>query len=230
MASSLSWSSPPQVPHLDPGEIHLWWIDARSSRLERAAWLTPDELARARRLRHGPRFIRFRCGLRAALAAYLQARPARLRFGYGEQGKPSLAEPRAPLAFNLAHCGDQGLLAVRLGADVGVDLEHLRPFPNALEIARRQLGQAVALTLSQLADPARTERFFEHWACMEARIKARGGNVFGPADAELDCLGFIPRTGWRAALASPQPLPPLIAWRGYAFADLSWRGDSYRPA
>ncbi len=229
MASSLNWSPPPLGPSIDPGEVHLWWIDARSPGLECAAWLAPDEWARAQRLRDASRFIRFRCGLRAALAAYLQADPAALRFGYGGQGKPQLLHSDTPLAFNLAHCGDQGLLAVRLGADLGVDLERVRPFPNALAIARRQLGETSADALSRLLEPARTEHFFEQWACMEARIKTRGGSVFGAVDTELDCAGFIPRAGWRAALASPLPLPPPAAWRGYAIADLAWREGPHRP-
>jgi len=228
MSFPLTWSLPPQVPTLAADEIHLWWIDAERCAWDLPEWLSADERARALRQCDGPRFAYFRCALRALLAFYLDAEPEDLCFAYGPHGKPQLRSPFPSLAFNLAHSHGHGLLAIRSEGELGIDLERVRPFERTLQIARRQLGPQAERELSLLPEPRRTELFFEHWARMEARTKALGGSVFDAPGAALDCLNFVPRPGWRAALASVGPLPALAAWRTFAFPPHpgEWRAEA----
>lgn len=152
-------------PALAAGDVHLWRIDldpetAALASLERM--LSGDEHERAAGFGRPDlrrRYVVGRGALRQILGGYLGLAPAELRFAYGEQGKPRLVEPTADLAilsefsppsprapraprapklrFNLAHCGDLGLLAVTLGLEVGVDLERLRPIRKARALAAR---------------------------------------------------------------------------------------------
>ncbi|HYT95413.1 MAG TPA: hypothetical protein VEL76_42230, partial [Gemmataceae bacterium] len=52
-------------------------------------------------------------------------------------GKPALSpEFGSRLKFNLSHSADLALIAVAADADVGVDLEYIRPQSDYAEIAR----------------------------------------------------------------------------------------------
>lgn len=67
--------------------------------------LSPDELARAARIRFGGgrnAFVLARGVLRSLLAMYLGSRPERIEFAYGAFGKPSLSPATPRLRFNLA--------------------------------------------------------------------------------------------------------------------------------
>jgi 4'-phosphopantetheinyl transferase len=155
--SEISWRKPgANWPALPAGQVHLWRIDldpdmAALASLESA--LSANERARAASFGRPDlrrRYVAGRGALRQILGGYLGLAPADLRFVYGEQGKPRLAEstsdpaslsefspPAADLRFNLAHCGDQALVAVALGMEVGVDLERLRPVRKARALAAR---------------------------------------------------------------------------------------------
>jgi 4'-phosphopantetheinyl transferase len=85
---------------------------------------TPDELHRAERFRFRKdrdRFIAARGLLRAILGRYLKADPARLRFSYGPNGKPYLADEISgnDLSFNLSRRDDLALYAITRGREVG---------------------------------------------------------------------------------------------------------------
>ena len=98
-------------------------------------------------------------------------------------GKPYLAghDPARPLKFNLSHCGDVLIVALSLTAEVGVDVERVRPVPEWRRIAARVF---VPATLEQLhAEIAcgadERDAFLRHWCRMEAAVKATGEGVFG---------------------------------------------------
>ena len=149
--------------------------------------------------------------------ATADAEPAGLVFAYGRHGKPSLRVPGRGPAFNLAHCGDRGLLAVMEHGDLGVDLERLRPLRNDLRIARRQLGARVAADLEALSPVEREQAFLAHWTALEACVKARGEGIFQRSRAPCAPVSFAPVPGWIAAVACVGAVPPVDRWKSFAF-------------
>lgn len=155
------------------------------------ATLSPDERARGAAFvfPHLRRRYRLARGfLRAALGAHLQAAPASLRFAYGPQGKPALAEP-APLCFNLSHSEDLALLAIlegEDGGDIGVDIERLRDMSDLDGVAASQYCASERAALGALPWPERRALFFRLWARKEAVLKALGtGLSLAPTEVEV---------------------------------------------
>lgn len=114
-------------------DVHVWRVELSrlGPRLPRL-WdcLAADERVRAERfhrVRDRDRFVAGRGALRVLLASYCDTRPELLRFGYGPQGKPGLADAESPLRFNVAHSGDLAIIAVAHGREVGVDIERVPP-------------------------------------------------------------------------------------------------------
>ena len=122
--------------------IQVWSVDLALSeaRLARCgAWLSPDEAARADRFLRAEDRDRYRAShaaLRLILARALGVAAGALAFAAGPAGKPELAGAQAgSLRFNLSHSGTRALVGVSLEAAIGVDVEALRPIPDALRIA-----------------------------------------------------------------------------------------------
>lgn len=185
---------------VEPGEVHVFWLDLdlpaeRVAAL--GATLSDDERARADRFLVpgiGARFAAGRGQLRAVLARYLGARPEELRFAYGPQGKPSLEATE--LRFNLSHSASRGLLAVTCGAELGADLERVRPEVDYEGLARRFFSPGEAEALRTVAPELRATAFFAAWTRKEAFIKAKGGGLSIP----LDRFDVTLRPGEKAAL------------------------------
>jgi 4'-phosphopantetheinyl transferase len=170
-------------------EIHVWRAeldqpDATVERLGRT--LSPDEQERARRFvleRVRTRFVVGRGLLRTILGRYLAREPHRLRFAYGDRGKPALAPAESTdLRFNVSHSGGAALFAVTRGREVGVDVEQLRPMPRAERIAERFFSAPEIRALAALPAARKAEGFFTCWTRKEAYIKARGDGLAHPLD------------------------------------------------
>jgi 4'-phosphopantetheinyl transferase len=120
------------------------------------------------------------------LALYTETEPARLRFAYGPQGKPSLQSDEAgdtSLRFNLAHSHDLALLAVARGREVGVDVEHVRADFASDEVAGHFFSPRETAALRAVPDEAeRARAFFRCWTRKEAYVKARGEGLSLPLD------------------------------------------------
>jgi 4'-phosphopantetheinyl transferase len=176
---------------VDLWRLPLRWPPRAAERFRQT--LSADEAERAARFhfaRDRDAFTAARAFLRAVLARYLKAEPARLRFAYGPRGKPALADDDAAgaegnaLRFNLAHSHDLALLAVTRGREVGVDLEHVRPDFASDDIAERFFspGEAAALRAVPEGRP-RVEAFYRCWTRKEAFIKATGEGLSFPLSA-----------------------------------------------
>ncbi len=172
------------------------------------ALLSQDERARAERFlfeQVRTAFVLARAGLRTLLAELLEARPEQIRFSYGVQGKPALAWPDSPLRFNLAHSGGLAVYAWTAGCDVGVDVERIRPVPEALDLARRFLSPEESAEMEALDPSGREAAFFAAWTRKEARIKATGRGLVGSGDffspGEWTIHPFEPAPGYAAAVA-----------------------------
>src|SRR5439155_18901930 len=81
------------------------------------------------------RFVLAHAALRLFLARCLGVEPATVLYENGTHGKPRLVPGLGPLEFNLSHSEGLGLLAVARDRSVGVDVEHVRELPDALDVA-----------------------------------------------------------------------------------------------
>jgi 4'-phosphopantetheinyl transferase len=207
-------SAPAQSLDAPPGgvllaardRVDLWVIGLAPAEPEAASHvLDADERAFAARLRMGgAAWSAARAGLRRVLGGYLGVSPAAVALEAGPNGKPRLAAGSGPdLRFNLSHSGDVALVAVRLGHEVGVDVEVIRPGVDAGPISREHFD---ASERDELAGQRSVGSFFRAWARHEALAKATGRGIAngpGPGDGSrfrvLDVEG-IP--GCAAAIAS----------------------------
>ena len=171
------------LPH---GEVHIW----RAS-LDQPAWatdrllavLTPDEVGRAAALRFDPhrrRFVTARGVLREILGAYLGSDPAGLQLAYTPWGKPYLTwmGGSCSVRFNVSHSGGVALYALMCNHEVGVDIEEVRPVPEADRVARRFFSAPEAELLDRQSASQRDTSFLRAWTCKEALVKAVGAGVY----------------------------------------------------
>jgi 4'-phosphopantetheinyl transferase len=164
------------------GEIHVWWafLEQPSSRLERLAEiLSGDERTRVARYHFDKdknRFIASRGILRIILGGYLGVRPDQLRFGYGDQKKPSLLDGsgKRKIHFNLSHSGGLVLYAFTRGLEIGVDIEKIRELADMEQIAERFFSDREKAEFSALPPDIKKAAFFNCWTRKEAFLKALG--------------------------------------------------------
>jgi 4'-phosphopantetheinyl transferase len=219
-----AWAEPPAPPPLAGDEIHLWRIGLDAAA---ADVLSEDERGRAGRFRFERdrrHFAAARGALREILAGYLGEPPERLRFGQSVHGKPVLAWPAASsVRFNVSHSDALALIAVSRGREVGVDVEALRPLPDADALAQRFFSAAERADLARLTEARRHQAFFSCWTRKEAYLKAIGCGLLQPLDAfdvsvapeDVDCRLRVPdqpAEAWHWRLLS------LDAGPGYAAA------------
>lgn len=154
------------------------------------------------------RALSCRWALRWLLGRYLGQDGAGLRLTLGAHGKPCMEAES--LRFNLSHSGPLALIAISPVAEVGIDLEPIRPRERLEAIASRVLGADVAGEIGALTDPSTRQRCFtRHWTAFEARQKMTGHGLFGDRALPPHQLHFFePAPNWLAALAlsSPQPM------------------------
>lgn len=137
------------------------------------ALLSEDERKRAATfVRDEPRrrFIVARGRLRERLGKHLGLAPIDVAFHYGPNGKPEVEG----IHFNVAHTGDLALLAIA-DAQVGVDVERIRPMRDAQGLARRWFRAEEVERIDAAHDPL-TE-FFRTWTMKEAALKLIGVGV-----------------------------------------------------
>lgn len=228
-------SSPPPAA----ATVEVWTValDVPSKIVAAAhAILSPAEQQRAGQFRVAParrNYIMAHAALRRIVADRLSRAPGEVKFQNGPHGKPALAgEPDAHLEFNLTHSGDFALVAMSRTAPVGVDVERVRAFPDALAIARRFFTAAEAAVLADLAGPEQAAAFFTLWTCKEAVVKTTGqgiahalsrfefacGNppVLRSIDGETATVArwslrsFQPAAGYVAAVAVQAPIARFI--------------------
>jgi 4'-phosphopantetheinyl transferase len=149
---------------------------------ELTALLDRAERARAARWvleRDRTRYVIAHALMRQVLGSSLDVPPSTLQFDVGPHGKPRLREAPFDLRFNLTHSGEQALLAVALGREVGIDIEAERPI-DELALARRFFSPAEYAALA--AVPDRRAAFFRCWTRKESFVKARGDGLSFPLD------------------------------------------------
>lgn len=161
-----------------PRAIDIWRIqlDAPAAREVIERLLSPDEHERMKQFvfdRHRRAFALTRAALRLVLAERLGISAADICFEYGEFGKPRVAGSAGP-HFSVSHSGELALIAVCEGSPIGVDIERLRPIPEALEIAERFFAPPEWRQLRDASDAERSRAFLTLWTRKEAALKALG--------------------------------------------------------
>jgi len=175
-------------PPLVAGEIQLWSarLDLSPRRVETLATVLSDEerqrAARYRFPRHRRRFEVSWSLTRSLLGAFLRMPPGGIELRYGPKGKPALDQDGQKLEFNLSHSGEHLVVALRLGRQLGVDVERLRPVQEARSIARRFFSPGEVESLEALPTEDYMRGFFNCWTRKEALIKAVGEGVFVSLD------------------------------------------------
>lgn len=167
------------------GEIHLWRarLERTPSFLSRLIQsLSSDEIERAESFRFESdrnQFIACRGILRMLLGIYLNAMPTSLQFCFGLHGKPYLKDVgmHTNLQFNLSHSDGLALYAVAEAANIGVDIERIRPLPEAEDIARQFFTSLEQTKIKQLPAADRAEGFLRFWTLKEAYLKASGTGI-----------------------------------------------------
>jgi 4'-phosphopantetheinyl transferase len=194
------------------------------------------------------RFIAGRGLLRAILGRYLGLPPERLRFYYGPQGKPAL-DPDSEedgIQFNVSHCHDFALFAVTRGRQVGIDLERIRPLPEAGQVAERFFSAQERSVFHALPESDRQLAFFRCWTRKEAFIKAEGQGLSLPLDgfdvslapgqpAKLLAVKRDPEEASRWSLYDLWPAPGFVAavaaeGSGWCLRRWQWREDALRKS
>jgi 4'-phosphopantetheinyl transferase len=192
-----SWPQPPaELPALDAG-VHVWAVrlDDASVDLERGRnLLSPDERDRAARFifeRDRRRYLAAHAGLHEILSRYLAIEPAQLSFDLGTNGKPNVAQALAPggIEFNLSHSNEVALVAVTLGHEVGVDIEHVREKFEFQDVADRFFTAQEVAAMRGLPSTLQRQAFFRCWTSKEAFLKAKGTGLSGALDEVKISLG-----------------------------------------
>ncbi|GAA4352179.1 hypothetical protein GCM10023165_41040 [Variovorax defluvii] len=161
-----------------PSSAHcrLWQVDLDATPAPQAvASLSESEWERARRFvfkRDRSRYIAAHAALREILGSQCGIPASMLEFQLGPFGKPVLAEGR--LHFNLSHSQSLALIAVCEHTEVGVDVELLRPMPDAEALAETYFSPAERRALAALPPEAREHAFLCCWTRKEACLKATG--------------------------------------------------------
>ena len=186
MPAGVTWRPAPRRPLLRDGEVHVYLADLTAEGAEEGVGLLDEgERARAGRLvfeADRRRFVVAHAILREVLARHLPVAPAELRFVYGPQGKPALAQWEG-LEFNMSHSGELALYAVSRGLAVGVDVERVRPEVARELTAARTFTPAEVEALLALPESEQPRAFFTIWTRKEACLKATGKGLSVPLDA-----------------------------------------------
>lgn len=165
-----------------PGRVDVWQIplDRTPAQLaESLPLLSGDELSRAERFVHSADRVRWtasRVALRVILSDRLGLVPSDVRFAVDSSGKPRF-DPlahKAEIHFNLSHSDDLALLAVTAAAPVGIDVERMRSFPEAMAVAQQQFTPEESAELSAMDKAESQLAFFRCWTRKEACLKALG--------------------------------------------------------
>jgi 4'-phosphopantetheinyl transferase len=186
----VTWDPGPSSLTLIDNEVHLWLANLDESldlRETFAALLSEDELERAWRFRFQrdrDYLIVRRALLRILLARYLRTSPSAIYLTYTDEGKPQLGPPlcKAGLHFSVSHSRGIAMYALTQGRAVGVDIEAVRPVPEAEQVAHVSFSPTEGDAFRALPPDEALTGFFNCWTAKEAIVKALGKGLSFPLD------------------------------------------------
>jgi 4'-phosphopantetheinyl transferase len=175
------------APLLPEKHIHVWTISDRPyAASDYLPLLSRKEADRAFALRTSKLFDRFVADhgtLRLLLSAYLETDPRTLNIVTNQYGKPYLENYPRRLRFNMSHSGEITVIALCLDAEIGIDVEAVRPIAEWSNIAASNFSESENQALHREVPSQRMEVFFRCWTRKEAFIKAVGMGLSIPLDS-----------------------------------------------
>jgi len=237
------WPVPPAEIALPAGEVHLWAarLDQPEEMLRQfEGLLSEDESRRAQRFRFGSlrnHYIAGRGTLRMVLARYLRAEATAFSLTYQARGKPQLAPPwnACGVEFNVSHTHELAVYAFTRGREIGIDVECVRPMPNAEELLERFFSPLEVQQWRQMPAERQLSAFFQGWTRKESWLKAVGSGLSFPLNQFCVTLDDPARVlsirgdAHEAAQWWLESCPPsdgyvaTVAMRGQATAVRKWR-------
>ncbi|MFD9359432.1 4'-phosphopantetheinyl transferase family protein [Streptomyces sp. NPDC060031] len=180
------------------GEVHVWcWELPTRTDPDDLALLSTQEYERVlsfHQERDAAAFVRSHAAARRAVGELLGVPAAEVAFGRRDcpgcgdtgHGPPSVTRPALPLAISLSRTAGRGVLAVRAGTRVGVDIEALRGIhsQNVVDMVTTEAERAVLQALTP--GDERDRAFHRVWTRKEAVVKAVGVGLIGTELNELD--------------------------------------------
>ena len=171
------------------------------------AALSAAERARAARFLHERdrgRYVASHAKLRELLAERAGSPGAALRIEAGRDGKPRVGG--FAVEFSLSRSEGIAAYAFACGLSVGIDVEAIRPIPDADAIAALVFPRCERLAYAALAPRDRTQGFLRGWTRTEALAKALGCGldlaVLEEAlGADWGVASFTPAPGFAGAVA-----------------------------
>jgi 4'-phosphopantetheinyl transferase len=190
-------------PTPEAEDVAVYVIDlARPGALAQAWTLLNDgERKRAGALRLLSRRVQFvlcRAMIRLLLGEEIGCDPRRLCFAENRFGQPYLVCEEQSWTFSISHSRHIGLVAIRQGGHVGVDIQHARPGYPWQQLARHFCGQAEAQVAAREAHERGDIALLERWVAKEALLKAAGyGLAYPPTQIDLQRAA----RGWECTVA-----------------------------
>lgn len=138
------------------------------------------------------------------------------------QGKPCFPDPAQP-RFSISHSRDYIALALTGGADIGLDIEVIRPRPRYLSLAARYFSAAEQSALHSAPDEETAlQRFWHSWTAHEAVIKQRGETVWQIRPDDTDSSALDAQQLQLLALHTPECAVSLCCSVGLLCSPPQW--------
>lgn len=179
-----------EVPHGLGASVAICRIDIPADVPVSPQLVGHGELERAARIRDPAErsfLLASHAVLRSVLADALGKSAMQLELYRDEFGKPRLAD--GSLHFNMSRSRSATLIGLSVGAEIGVDIEMIREFPDAAVVARECLSSQEYAQWRRLDAVSAMPALLQCWARKEACLKAAGIGLAG-APERLDA-------GWR---------------------------------
>jgi 4'-phosphopantetheinyl transferase len=169
-------------------DVHLWIVHlgpGTADEVRLSGLLSASERATVARLASPAsrnRYARSHAAVRLILAHYLQCDPRAVRLGRDRLGKPRVR--CSDLHYSMAHAPDVALVGVSPRGPLGVDVEAVRPLPEADALKRRCFTARERAHLEAVGTDGELMRL---WVRKEAAAKVTGEGLRGVFDG-LDVL------------------------------------------
>jgi 4'-phosphopantetheinyl transferase len=223
---------------IQPGEIHVWVFNLEGIDQSKYYWgltLSEDELDRSKRYVFEKDRLRFTLGrgiLRQLLSLYTGIDPAEIKYLTNPYGKLFL--PSYSLSFNISKSFDRIAFAFSMEAEIGVDIEQIRPIPDLTSLMEFCFSPEERAELSIQTPAAQLEAFYHVWTQKEAFLKAQGTGLtmslqdisvsvdpdkpgrlikFKGGDASLyQMISHVPEPGCRLAVCVQMKNKQKVKW------------------
>lgn len=102
-----------------------------------------------------------------------------------QNGRPAFCEDYLP-DFNISHSGNQIMVALGVGCQIGLDLEQNRERAKLLDLAKYNFSEVEYQWLLSQSDIQQQNSFWQLWTLREATLKLVGGSVWQMAQIKID--------------------------------------------